>query len=188
MLPNRLPIVSQWMATITLWIIVLILVMNALSWIVPGAHQVHGQSSSWTLTLQDSLVAALHLEISLLPAWQRTGAILITSAPLLALATGLWHLRALFQTYARQEYFSPRGARHLKRVGQFVALWVVLGFLCSPLLSAWLTMMRQAGDRLITIGLSSSDAVALLLAGSIAIVAKIHEEASAIKAENQQFI
>lgn len=185
--PNRLSIVSQWMATATLWIIVLMLVLNALSWIVPGAPQ-PGAKSGWALSLQDSLIAALNLDVSSLPAWQRTGAILITSTPLLALATGLWHLRALFQTYARQDYFSPCGATHLKRVGQFVALWVLLGLLCSPLLSAWVTMMRPSGERLISIGLSGSDVVALFLAGSIAIVAKIHEEASAIKAENQQFI
>lgn len=187
MFSNRLPIVSQWMATTTLWLIVLMLAQTALTWIAPGLNSIIVENGL-TFSLRDSLIVALDLDPSTLPGWQRIGAILLSSAPLLALAAGLWHLRALFQTYSRQEYFSPRGAMHLKRVGQFVALWVVLGFFCQPLLSMWLTMTRPVGDRLISVGFSGSDAVALFLAGSIAVVAKILERASAIQAENQQFI
>jgi hypothetical protein len=187
MTSNRLAIFSQRMATTTLWLIVLMLVLNALTWITPGLNPMSGRSGS-TLSLNNSLIAALHLDISTLPGWQRIGAILLSSVPLFALAAGLLHLRTLFQTYGRQEYFSPRGAVHLKRVGQYVALWVVLGFFCQPLLSIWLTITRPAGEHLVSLGLSGADAVALFLAGSITVVAKILERASAIQAENQQFI
>lgn len=187
MTSNRLASFSQWMATTTLWLIVLMLVLNGLTWIAPGLNPISG-GNSLTLSLNNSLIAALHLDISMLPGWQRMGAIFLSSVPLLALASGLWHLRALFQTYGRQEYFSPRGAMHLKRVGQYVALWVVLGFFCQPLLSMWITITRPAGEHLISLGLSGADGVALFLAGSIAVVAKILERASAIQAENQQFI
>lgn len=187
MTSNRLATFSQWMATTTLWLIVLMLALNALTWIAPGSNPMSDENG-WTFSLSSSLIAAVHLDISALPGWQRIGAILLSSVPLLALAAGLWHLRALFQTYGRQEYFSPRSAMHLKRVGQYVATWVVLGLGCQPLLSMWVTITRPAGEHLISLGLSGADAVALFLAGSIAAVAKILERASAIQAENQQFI
>lgn len=184
---NRLPTFSQWMATATLWFIALMLILNALGWIAPGLNPL-SLENGLMLSLKDSLIEALHLDISTLPGWQRIGAAALSSAPLFALAAGLWHLRALFRAYGRQEYFSPRGAMHLKRVGQFVAVWVVLGVLCQPLLSVWVTMLRPAGERMISMGFSSSDAVALFLACSIAIIAKILERAGAIHAENQQFV
>lgn len=183
---NHLKTFSRYMATTALWLIVLALALNTLTWIVPDLNSMEGRG--FEFSMENTLSSALHFDISTSPWWQRVGAILLSNLPLLALAAGLWHLRALFLLYSHQEYFSIRGARHLKRVGQFVALWVIFGFLCQPLLSLWLTIIQPAGEHLISEEFSGSDAVSLFLAGSIAIIAKILEQASIIHQENQQFI
>jgi hypothetical protein len=184
---GRLGMYSQWMATATLWLIVLMLLLNAAAWInLPLSAMVLGNGLAFSLT--DSLMATFKVNISTFPWWQRVGGIVLSSMPLVALVMGLGHLRALFQAYGRQEYFSIAGVRHLKRMGQSVMLWVLLNLLCQPALSVWMTMRQPAGERVLSVGFSSGDVVALFLAGCIAIIARILERANILQVENQQFI
>lgn len=73
-------------------------------------------------------------------------------------------------------------------MGRSVALWVVLDFLCEPLLSVWMTMNQGEGQRMMTLSLDSSSFVALFLAGCIVVIARILQQACDIDHENKQFI
>lgn len=98
------------------------------------------------------------------------------------------HLRQLFQSYARGEYFSSAAAVHLGKVGRGVALWVLLDFLCEPLLSIWVTLNAPVGERLISLSITAPTFVALFLAACISIIARILWQASEVDSENRAFV
>ncbi|WP_247263397.1 MULTISPECIES: DUF2975 domain-containing protein [Pseudomonas] len=113
---------------------------------------------------------------------------LLSSIPLLVLTRGLEALRALFQTYAQGEYFSRETASLLGAVGKSVGLWVLCSVLLYPLMSVWITLLRPPGERLLSLGFSPAQLVALFLAAAVMLVARIMGNACRMARENQQFI
>jgi Protein of unknown function (DUF2975) len=180
---DRLARSSQHMAAVTLCFIVVIVLLNAASWFYPPLR-----SHSFAFSLTHEVVWRLQVDIDAFPWWQKLGSVALSSLPLLALATGLWHLRALFQCYGRREYFSPAAAVHLGWVGRFVALWVMLRLLSRPLLSAWVTMHEPPGHRTLVVAIGSPEIVALFVAASIMVIARILRRASELDSENKLFI
>ncbi|MGJ7513531.1 DUF2975 domain-containing protein [Pseudomonas baetica] len=183
---NRLAQLSQRMAAVTFVLIVAMLVLNSVLWLFPFLAEKDGWGLGFALT--DRQLSHITDQAMLFPWWQRLGCILLSSVPLLALAYGLAHLRRLFQSYSRGDYFSSAAAAHLGLVGRAVALWVVLDFLCEPLLSLWVTMNAPVGERLITISLTASTFVALFLAACISIIARILRQASEVDSEYRSFV
>ncbi|OPA94111.1 DUF2975 domain-containing protein [Pseudomonas fluorescens] len=184
---QRLALLSQRMSVVTLLLIISMLALNAAGWLFP----VLGSSSEgigFNFALSDRLIQGRVDQVALFPLWQILGAIVLSSVPLLALALGLNHLRKLFQSYARGEYFSCKAASHLGKVGKAVAIWVLLDFLCEPLLSVWVTMNEPVGHRLITLSVTMPSFVALFLAACIAVIARILWQASEVDSENRTFV
>lgn len=186
MTSNRLAQLSQRMAAVTLFFIVAMLVINGVLWLFPFLAAKDGWGLGFALT--DRQLAHITDQAMLFPWWQVSGAIVLSSVPLLALAYGLGHLRRLFQCYSRGEYFASSGAVHLGLVGRAVALWVILDFLCEPLLSVWVTMNLPAGERLITLSVTAPTFVALFLAACISIIARILRQASEVDSEYRTFV
>ena len=184
---DRLPILSQSLATLTLWLMIAMLCLNAAVWLVPAWGTLPGQHG-FDFSLSDRLMAMLVLDPAALPLWQRLGALLLSSIPLLVISRGLLHLRALFQGYASGIYFSPQSATHMGGLGHCVALWVLCDFLCEPLLTVWLTFTQPPGERLLSVSLEPSAIVALFLAACVVVIARILRRASDLHAENQQFV
>ncbi|WP_395609263.1 DUF2975 domain-containing protein [Pseudomonas sp. B22129] len=184
---QRLALLSQRMSVVTLLLIISMLALNAAGWLFP----VFGSSPEglgFNFALSDRLIQGRAEQVALFPLWQILGAIVLSSVPLLALASGLNHLRKLFQNYARGEYFSSKAASHLGKVGKAVAIWVLLDFLCEPLLSVWVTMNEPVGHRLITLSVTTPSFVALFLAACIAVIARILWQASEVDSENRTFV
>ena len=177
---DRIARTSQHMASITMLMLIGMLALNVFSWIFPETFT--------SLAEFTKSATSLGIDPASLPHWQLVGVMVITSIPLLALAYGLFQLRALFQRYAQGEYFSPLAAIHLGRVGYSVAWWVLLGVLCQPLSSAWLTMLRPVGHRLLNVTFGSNEVVCLFMAASITVIARILQRASEVDAENRQFV
>lgn len=177
---DRIARTSQRMASVTMLLLVAMLIFNIGGWLFPHEFS----------HLSDYSNAATQLDIdpASLPAWQLLGAIVLANIPLLALGYGLYQLRALFQRYARGEYFSAAAAIHLGRVGQSLAWWVLLGVLCQPLSSVWLTIMQPVGHRVVSVGFGTSEVVSLFMAASITVIARILQRASEVDAENRQFV
>lgn len=183
---NVLARFSRRMATITLSLMIVMLLLNALLWLYPELARQDGWGLGFALTerqLSHIADAAAHF-----PWWQTLGGIVLSSIPLLALAAGLDHLRRLFQRYAQGEYFARDTAVLLGKVGRAVALWVLLDFLCEPLLSLWLTQQAPVGERLVTVSITAASFVALFLAACIAVIARILAQASEVDRENRTFI
>ena len=187
MTPDRLAVLSQRMSVATLAFIVVMLAVNAAAWVWPSLSSANG-GYGVAFSITDSLIASLNQDIAAFPIWQKIGAIVLSSVPLLALSMGLWHLRMLFKLYANGEHFTVGAARHLETTGRAVVMWVILSLICTPLLGVWMTMLNPPGGRLLVIGLTSSDFVALFLAACVIVIARILRRASRIHAENQQFV
>lgn len=183
---HRLARLSQRMAALTLLFIACMLILNALLWVFPRLASPDGLGIGFSLSAV--MLTQLAVKIEMLAGWQVLGAILISSVPLIALASGMNHLRQLFQGYANGEFFSNDAAVHLGKVGQGVMLWVTASFVCTPLLSMLVTLHAPPGQRLFTISFTSADFVALFLAGCIAVIARILMRANEINSENQTFV
>ncbi|MEN5095092.1 DUF2975 domain-containing protein [Pseudomonas protegens] len=183
---NPLAQFSQRMAVLTLVFITCMLVFNAALWIFPILGSSDGLGVGFSLS--GVMLNQLAVKIETLAWWQVVGAILVSSVPLVALASGLNHLRRLFQGYARGEYFSSSAAVHLGKVGRGVVLWVVSGFICTPLLSILVTLHAPPGEHIFTVSFTPADFVALFLAGCIAVIARILLRASEVDSENQTFV
>ncbi|MCM3588992.1 DUF2975 domain-containing protein, partial [Mesobacillus maritimus] len=123
-----------------------------------------------------------HVDVAAFPWWQKAVGIVLSSVPLVALANGLRHLRALFRTYARRDYFSAQAAGHLGKTGRAIGLWVVLSLLCEPLLSVWATLREPVGHRVVSVGFTLPYVVALFTAACIAVIAHILRQASELDA------
>lgn len=184
---QRLAQLSQRMSLLTLLLIVVMLVLNTCVWLFPVLSS-SADGLGFGFALSDRLIQARAVQVALLPWWQILGAIVLSSIPLLALGGGLNHLRLLFQNYARGEYFSRAAAQHLGKVGRAVAMWVLLDFLCEPLLSVWVTMNEPVGQRFITLSVTAPSFVALFLAACIAVIARILWQASEVDSENRTFV
>lgn len=185
MTTNRLAQLSKRMAFFTLLLILGMLALNAALWIFPALG---ANGLGMDFALSGMMLSQPAMTIETLVWWQMLGAILLSSVPLLALASGLNHLRNLFQEYARGEYFSGPAAVHLGKVGRGVVLWVTSSFVCTPLLSIWLTLLAPPGERSLMISFTSADFVALFLAACIAVIARILLQASEVNSENQSFV
>ncbi|UEP20021.1 DUF2975 domain-containing protein [Burkholderia ambifaria] len=183
---DRIARISQQMATVTLGFIVGMLVLNAACWAFPSLNGASGPGLVFGLT--DSVIANLRVDVAAFPWWQKAVGILLSSVPLIALANGLRHLRALFRTYARRDYFSVQAAGHLGKTGRAIGLWVLLSLLCEPLLSMWATLREPVGHHVVSIGFSLPYVVALFTAACIAVIAHILRQASELDAEHRQFV
>ncbi|MGY2375277.1 DUF2975 domain-containing protein [Pseudomonas sp. SDO524_S393] len=181
---QRLAQLSQRMSMITLLLIVSMLLLNTVVWVFP----ILSDGLGFGFALSDRQIVGRAAKIELFPLWQIAGCILLSSVPLMALVYGLNHLRKLFQNYARGEYFSSAAALHLGKVGKAVAIWVLLDFLCEPLLSVWVTMHEPAGQRMITLSITAPSFVALFLAACIAVIARILRQANEVDSENRTFV
>ncbi|MDP9586476.1 DUF2975 domain-containing protein [Burkholderia ambifaria] len=183
---DRIARISQQMATVTLGFIVGMLVLNAACWAFPSLNGASGPGLVFGLT--DSVISNLRVDVAAFPWWQKAVGILLSSVPLIALANGLRHLRALFRTYARRDYFSVQAAGHLGKTGRAIGLWVLLSLLCEPLLSVWATLREPVGHHVVSIGFSLPYVVALFTAACIAVIAHILRQASELDAEHRQFV
>ncbi len=94
MTSDRLAGYSRLMATLTLLLIAGMLLLNAACWIFPDLASEHGLGFALTAT---GVAGDLGVVARDMPLWQALGGILLSSLPLLVLASGLQALRRLFQ-------------------------------------------------------------------------------------------
>ncbi|MBP6117547.1 MAG: DUF2975 domain-containing protein [Neisseriaceae bacterium] len=184
---QKLAQTAKRMALLTLALMAAMLLLNTAYWLWPNLTSIDG-GYGFGFGLTDRLVPSLGIDVAAMPWWQTLGAMVISGIPLLVLALGLYQLYLLFTCYARGDYFTVGAALHLGKVGKAVALWVALAFLCEPVLSLWLTMTAPPGQRMVSLSFQPSAFVALFIAASVVMVARILGAASEVADENKQFI
>lgn len=178
---------SQHIAVAALVLVVAVLALNTASWFFPALGRVDG-GAGLSFSLTQRMTGMAGVDVAAMPWWQLLGAALISSIPLLAMAYGLLQLRALFQQYASGNYFAHSAYGHMERMGRAIVFWVVLDFACEPVLSAWVTMLAPAGQRMLTLSLEPPVFIALFLAACVIAIARILQRACDLHAENQQFV
>ncbi|NWB29753.1 DUF2975 domain-containing protein [Pseudomonas gingeri] len=183
MTSDRLASHSRLLASATLLLIIAMLLVNIACWFFPSLVTDYGVGFNL-----GSMATEYNVKVEDMPWWQVAGCILLSSIPLLILAKGLFALRSLFQAYSHGDYFSPESAGRLGKVGKSVGFWVLGTALLEPALSVWMTFLLPPGQRLLTLGFSSSQVVALFLAASITLIARILYNACSLARENQQFV
>ncbi len=185
MTSDRLAGYSRLMATLTLLLIAGMLLLNAACWIFPDLASEHGLGFALTAT---GVAGDLGVVARDMPLWQALGGILLSSLPLLVLASGLQALRRLFQHYGRGEYFCEDAAALLGKVGLCLACWVLANFLLEPLLTVWVTFLQPQGQRIVSLSFGSAELVSLFAAASVMVIARIQRKAALLAEENRQFV
>jgi len=181
MYPDRMTRLCSRMATVSLWLMTLLLLINIGGWFSPFLLSLTpGWVARWMLDNQ--------LNPAMMPWWQSTGGAALSCLPFFVLGGALWQLRRLFLLYAAGELFSPAAARILGLVGRLVFAWGLLGIAMQPLMSVWLTMLAAPGHRLVTISASMSDIVVLYMAGCISVIAHVLGKANQLEEENRLFL
>ncbi|HBO2126149.1 TPA: DUF2975 domain-containing protein [Pseudomonas aeruginosa] len=185
MTSDRLAGYSRLMATLTLLLIAGMLLLNTACWIFPDLASEHGLGFALTAT---GVAGDLGVVARDMPLWQALGGILLSSLPLLVLASGLQALRRLFQHYGRGEYFCEDAAALLGKVGLCLACWVLANFLLEPLLTVWVTFLQPQGQRIVSLSFGSAELVSLFAAASVMVIARIQRKAALLAEENRQFV
>ena len=178
---------SQRMVSTTLLLMVAIIVMNTAVLFFPSISLTH-ELAGINLSLSDRLLSTLNIRLPDLPWWQAVGAGVISFLVVLPLCYSLFHLRALFHSYARRDYFSAGAAQHMRKIGASLGAWVIMTIVVDPLLSYWLTMLKPAGEREILFGFELQSIAWLFVSACVMAVAKILEKATAINEENKLFL
>ncbi|MBI6547484.1 DUF2975 domain-containing protein [Xenorhabdus lircayensis] len=180
---TRMTTLSLVMSKLSLLIIVIMVAINILSWLEPKLIlEKYGLGFSLTERILS------HIDKNTLCAWTLTGGILISTIPLLSLIGSFWAFHRLFGNYRKGDYFSKHTVKYLEYAGWGVILWSVLDILCEPLLTVWLTMSAPAGERFITLSLTTGHFVAIFISVCLAIISRILYQACDMYDENQSII
>jgi hypothetical protein len=112
--------------------------------------------------------------------------ILVGLLPMAFITYGLIRARRCFRSFARGEYFTADVVGNLRGFAAGIGLWVVAGWLSTPLMSVLLTL--GAEEHRLTVSFSSNGLLTLLFAGIVWQIAEIMRRAAALAEENAQFV
>jgi hypothetical protein len=119
---------------------------------------------------------------------RRTIAFVISFLPLACLITALLSARRCFSAFAAGDFFSLEPARGLRDFALGLLASALLKPLSAAALSVLLSLDAPAGQHRLTLGIGSDTILALLAAGTIAVIAWVMTEAAALAEENRQFV
>ena len=174
---GRLARLSQAMMWVTTVGIVLIVVLTALGFVIPG----------WTRNLLLARLGGAGAALPLTPSG-RLGAAGISAVPVGVMVWGLWRVRALFRDFAAGRVFTESAARHLQMFGVAVLVQAPLGPLSATALALALSLANPPGQRLLVITFSINDYFALVVGGVLVAVATVMREAARLADENASFV
>lgn len=112
----------------------------------------------------------------------------ISMVPLGALIYGLLSARRCFAAFAVGEIFSNTPIKWLKTFSIAVAASALLKPLAGAALSVLLSSRNPAGQKMLALNVGSDTLIALIFAGTVAVIAWVMAEALDIADENKQFV
>ncbi len=118
----------------------------------------------------------------------RIAGFLISMLPLGALITGLIFARRCFDAFARGEVFSGETVGWLRAFSVAVITSAILKPIAGALLSLLLSWGAGAAHMSLVLSIGSDTLLALIFAGTVAVMAWVMSEAIAIADENAQFV
>lgn len=108
--------------------------------------------------------------------------------PVVLILWVLVQIRRLFGLFGQGRALSLDAAQVIRKVGFACVGLAVVQFLMIPVQTAVLSFANSAGDRSVSIGLSSSMIGALLAAGLLVVVGHALVQAAEVSAENESFV
>ncbi|OTA15248.1 hypothetical protein Xvie_02914 [Xenorhabdus vietnamensis] len=180
---TRITTISLVMSKLSLLIIFAVIVMNITSWLEPKLIL---EKYGFEFSLTGRILS--HFDKDTFSTWKLMGGILISTIPLLSLVGSFWAFYRLFGNYRKGDYFSKDTVKYLEYAGWGVVLWSILDIFCEPLLTLWLTMSAPAGERFISLSLTSSHFVAIFISVCLMIISRILYQACDIYEENQSIL
>jgi hypothetical protein len=118
----------------------------------------------------------------------RLAAAVIVAVPVAVMLYGLFAVRALFREFRQGHVFTARAARHLQEFAATVLAQAPLGPLTSAGLSVAVSMVNEAGPRMLAITFSLHDYYALIVGGALFAIASVMREAARLADENAGFV
>lgn len=122
------------------------------------------------------------------PSSVRLLAFAISMVPLAVLTYGFLSARHCFIAFAAGQIFSTEPVRRLMEFSICVALAAFLKPVAGAALSVLLSSTSASGARMLALSFSSDTLIALIFAGTVAVIAWVMAEAIEVNDENQQFI
>lgn len=86
---------------------------------------------------------------------------------------GIWSLKNLFQLYENNEFFTCNTVNCFKSLSRCLLWWVLATITTEPLLSVILTLNNPEGQKAVSISFQSADITALIVGGSLSVVASV---------------
>ena len=126
--------------------------------------------------------------IVVLKAGQRLLVATLNLVPILAASIGLWALRRCFLLFSAGEFFSVRTIGSLRRFSGWTFCYTALGLIFQPLTMLAVTFRFPEGQHLALISFGPQQVHALLLAGTVWVIAGAMTEAGCLADENAQFV
>jgi Protein of unknown function (DUF2975) len=120
--------------------------------------------------------------------WQRWGGALLTCLPLGLMLRGLWEARLCFKQFAMGHVFTTQAVQRLRSFAGWVVASSVVSILIGPLVSIVLTYGNAPGNRHIAIGVGTDDALSLLFAAVVWVMAAVIAQGQDLAEENSSFV
>ncbi len=113
---------------------------------------------------------------------------LFSLLPLSIWMYGLYNIRNLFINYAKGRVFFAENARYIKRFAWMSILGGGLAPIFGGVYSVILSMNHPVGERMLSVGLGTTEIQTLLLGLVFVVIAHVMEDAHALSEENNQFV
>ncbi|MFW5735408.1 MAG: DUF2975 domain-containing protein [Oceanidesulfovibrio sp.] len=108
----------------------------------------------------------------------------VSAVPLALTCAMLWNLARLFGGYARHEVFTTQSVRRIRRVGVLLLVRELLSPFVGAAMTIALTLSNPPGQRMVSVGLESSNITMLVTALMIIVVAQIMDQARELHEES----
>ena len=145
---RRIGLVSQRFAKACTWLIGIVLLGSALYWFLVDP-----------VTLSSEFLNSVVPVYSLIPAL-RLACLALTLMAAIPLILGLSHLRRLFLLYAAGVMFGEKNVTALRGLGNALLLFSIAQVLFVPVLALVLSASNPAGERVVSVGISSGIVIA----------------------------
>jgi hypothetical protein len=123
-----------------------------------------------------------------LAAWQRWSAKAVSVIPALLFAAALWQVRKFAGLYMAGDPFPAGAGAHIKKFGYLLLALAVAQILTGIALSVLLSIHMPAGQRMLAIGISSTNVATLVIAALVMMIARLLDEAFSVAEDNRSIV
>lgn len=184
---NRIQRYAKFFRAIFIFFLILTPLFTGAIWFSGGEINLEGESAAMVL---DMYADGNDIDPALLPdtpmPWEtRLMGLAVSILPSGIAMVFLWWLIQLFSSFARGEVFTGATVRHIRNLGWTMIVGVISAPIYDALISYTLTMHNPPGERIISIGLDSTEFEELIMAGIIILISWVMEEGRKLRESDE---